>query len=151
MADATGGVSVRSEHVSLGDTRAPSAFGNQAILLRPLTEKDVSAVIDTLRDGFSGTHVLFSAWPTPDLRDHGYFLVGYPPFMLRPPGGSAPPAPTELDITEATDDASLQSFEQVFVDGYPVPELQPYTPGCMFDARILGCIAQAWVGTVDGR
>src|SRR5436305_982036 len=151
MAQAADGASLRSDHVCLGDTRAPSPFGNQAVLLRPLSEQDASAVVDTLRAGFSGVHVLFSAWPTPDLRGHGYLLVGHPPFMLRPAAGSAPPPPPELDIAEANDDASLQAFEQVFVDGYPVPELQPYTPGYLFDGRVLGGIARAWVGAVEGR
>jgi GNAT superfamily N-acetyltransferase len=151
MAEATGGTSVRSDDVCLGDTRAPSAFGNQAILLRPLSETGVRAVVDTLRAGFSGPHVLFSAWPTPDLREHGYLLVGHPPFMLRPPGPSTLATPSDLNITEATDAESLRAFEQVFIDGYPVPELQPYAPGCMFDARVLGGIARAWVGAVGGR
>jgi GNAT superfamily N-acetyltransferase len=151
MATATGGTAHRFEHVSTGDMHAPSPFGNQAILLRPLREADADAVVDTVRASFTGPHVLFSAWPTPDLRRHGYALVGHPPFMVRPVGGSAPVRPRELDVIEATDATSMEAYDRVFVEGYPVPELQPYQPGSLFGSRVLGGIARAWVGTVDGR
>lgn len=151
MATATGGRAQRLEHVCTGDMHAPSAFGNQAILLRPLHEAGAEAMVDTLRASFTGPHVLFSAWPTPDLRRHGYALVGHPPFMIRPAGGSAPVRPRELNVIEATDTASMEAYDRVFVDGYPIPELQPYERGSLFGSRVLGDIARAWVGSVDGR
>jgi GNAT superfamily N-acetyltransferase len=151
MATATGGTAHRFDDVCTGDMHVPSPFGNQAVLMRPLHGADADAVVETLRAFFTGPHVLFSAWPTPDLRPHGYALVGHPPFMVRPVGGSAPVRPRELDVIEAADAASMEAYDRVFVEGYPVPELQPYEPGRAFGSRVLGSIARAWVGIVDGR
>jgi GNAT superfamily N-acetyltransferase len=140
------------EDVCLADLEAPAAFGNQAILLCPITDgTQTGDVVARLREGFAGTHVIFSAWPTPDLRPYGYALVGHPPFMVRHQGGAAPVRPTGLVVEEVTDAASIEKYERVFVEGYPVPELQPYSPGRLFGERILGGIARAWVGSVDGR
>lgn len=134
-----------------GDLGSPSAFGNQAILLRPMNEASAAGVVERLRGSFGGPHVLFSAWPTPDLRPYGYGLIGHPPFMVRPTGGSAPIRPADLVVEEVTDAASMEAYERMFVEGYPVPELQPYRPGRVFDERMLGGIARLWVASVDGR
>ena len=139
------------DDVCLADLQEPSGFGNQAILLQPLTEESAAGVIERLRGSFSGTHCIFSAWPTPDLRAYGYGLIGHPPFMVRPQGGAAPVRPPELDVEEVTDAASMEQYERVLVEGYPVPELQPYEAGRLFDERLLGGIARVWVGSVDGR
>ena len=151
LATSMGGAWRRWDDAVTADLRSPAAFGNQAILLRPLTESDAGNVMTRVRSGFSRGHVIFSAWPTPDLRRYGYSLVGHPPFMVRAPGGSAPLRPTELSVTEVTDAASMEACERVFVEGYPVPEVQPLEPGRLFDIRVLGGIARMWVGSVDGR
>jgi GNAT superfamily N-acetyltransferase len=139
------------DDVCAADLREPSGFGNQAILMLPMTEESAAGVIERLRESFSGPHCIFSAWPTPDLRRLGYGLIGHPPFMVRPRGGDAPVRPTELVVEEVTDAASMERYERVFVEGYPVPELQPFEPGRLFDERLLGGIVRVWVGSVDGR
>ena len=139
------------EDLCAGDVGSPAALGNQAILLRPMSEAAAPGIIECLRGAFSGPHVVFSAWPTPDLRPYGYGLVGHPPFMVRPIGGAAPVRPPELVVEEVTDRASLAAYEEVFVDGYPVPEVRPYQPGDLFDEHLLGGIARVWVASVDGR
>jgi len=146
-----GGAVQVDDDLCAGDLGSPSAFGNQAILLRPLTEATTPDVAERLRGAFSGSHVVFSAWPTPDLRPYGYVLIGHPPFMVRPVGGSAPVRPPDLVVDEVTDAATMQAYERVFVEGYPIPELQPYEPGHLFDERLLGGIARLWVASVDGR
>src|SRR5207302_6963919 len=81
--------------VDLGRT---SLGGNVATLLAPLFPAGVDEVVAALDDfyGFSagatsGTVYLFSPWPTPDLRPHGWVLMEHPPLMLRPAGGAVPP------------------------------------------------------------
>jgi GNAT superfamily N-acetyltransferase len=146
-----GGAVHVDDDLCAGDLGSPSAFGNQAILLRPLTEAAAPEVAARLGSSFSGSHIVISAWPTPDLRPYGYGLIGHPPFMVRPVGGSAPVRPTELVIEEVTDAATMKVYERAFVEGYPVPELQPYEPGHLFDERVLGGIARLWVASADGR
>jgi hypothetical protein len=148
---AMGGTVHVDDSVCAGDLGSPSAFGNQAMLLRPMTDAAAPETAEHLRSAFSGPHVVFSAWPTPDLRPYGYGLIGHPPFMVRPVGGSAPVRPSELVIDEVTDAATMEAYERVFVEGYPVPELQPYEPGRLFDERLLGGIARLWVASVNGR
>ena len=48
--------------------------------------------------------LLDSAWPTPDLRAHGFALMGHPPLMVRPPGIPLPAPPAELRIVRVDDD-----------------------------------------------
>lgn len=150
-AKAMGGVVHVDNDVCAGDLGSPSAFGNQAILLRPMTEATAPDIAERLRGAFSGSFVIFSAWPTPDLRPYGYGLIGHPPFMVRPNGGAAPVRPAELVVEEVTDGASMEDYERVFVEGYPVRELQPYRPGRLFDERLLGDVVRIWVASVDGR
>src|SRR3954464_6589850 len=82
-AEAMGGSCHRTDDVCLADTHSSSAFGNQAILLRPMGERAAPGVIAQRREGFNSPHCMFSAWPPPDLRPYGYGLIGHPPFMVR--------------------------------------------------------------------
>ena len=150
-AEALDGVYREWDDVVTADLGAPTAFGNQAILLQPLTEANTEDVIARVRSGFSGGHVIFSAWPTPDLGSYGYGLIGHPPFMVRPTGGSAPMRPAELVVDEVTNAASMEAYERVFIEGYPVPELDAHEPGHLLGARFLGGVARLWVASVDGR
>ncbi len=72
----------------------------------------------------SGAVFLFSPWPTPDLRPHGWNLVEYQPLMLRPAGGTAPSSPPGLRIEEVRDEEGLRAFEIAIVRGFPIQELK---------------------------
>src|SRR6186997_3355708 len=70
------------------DYGVPAGFGNVATLLQPLPYAGWEQVLDDLEGFFAGTpdrtaptgHVLlFSPWPTPDLRPRGWRLYGHPP------------------------------------------------------------------------
>jgi ribosomal protein S18 acetylase RimI-like enzyme len=50
-------------------------------------------------------------------------LMGHPPLMVRLPG-ALPPAPPELRIVEAHDDATLRDLDSVMIHGYPISELR---------------------------
>jgi GNAT superfamily N-acetyltransferase len=45
----------------------------------------------------------------------------------------------------------LRDFERVFIEAYPVPELQPHHPGALFTAPVLGGKYHLWLGYVAGR
>ena len=67
------------------------------------------------------------------------------------PAGPPPPDRPELDIREVTDQRGITDFEHVFVDGYPIPELQPFRPGALFTPAVLGGDYHLWVGYVAGH
>ncbi|MDP9370891.1 MAG: N-acetyltransferase, partial [Chloroflexota bacterium] len=109
-----GGRALRRDDLAAGDLGRPSFGGNVATLLAPLFPEGVGEVMAALDDfygfargGYSGTVFLFCAWPTPDLRPHGWTLMGYEPLMLRPAGGEVPPPPPGLRIEEVRDEAAL--------------------------------------------
>ncbi|MFK4089748.1 GNAT family N-acetyltransferase [Kribbella sp. NPDC020789] len=90
-------------------------------------------------------YLFVSAWPTGDLRPHGLALAGHPPLMVRFPATTTTPPATTLEIREVTDAAGLADAERVLVEGYPLPELQPFTPGSVYDATFLDG-STVWVG-----
>ncbi len=94
---------------------------------------------------------LIAAASVPDLSARGWMLVGHPPLMVRPAGGTAPRCPAELTITAVVDEVGLEVFERTLVDCYPDPSLQPYRWGTIHDGRVLGGGTRFLVGTVAGR
>lgn len=154
-ARALGGREHRTAAVSLGDLDCPAPLFNDAVLLEPVLDA-AAPVLDEV-DAFFGDHrstgaIVWSGWPTPDLTCRGWDLVGYPPLMLlpaaRPPMA---PGPSELVVEHIGDGAGMAAFEEVLVNGFPLEELVPYQPGCIFDERVLGGPFRAWVGRVEGQ
>jgi hypothetical protein len=89
-------------------------------------------------------------WPTPDLRPFGLVLAGHPPFMLRAPGGDAPASPPELRVERVHDDVTGAAYEATLVNGFPVADLQPFTPPGFFSGAVLDAPEwQHYVGYVD--
>jgi ribosomal protein S18 acetylase RimI-like enzyme len=152
-AQAPGQRRMRWEDVWAADAGSACAYLNSATLQRPITDQQTADLVQRLEafyaGGTGGPWLLWSAWPTPDLQAHGMSLVGHPPLMVRLSGDSAVPFSPDLRIVEVGDDAQLRDFERVFVDAYPIPELQPYGAQRIFDSRILGAPFHAWVGYVD--
>ena len=120
-----GGRSLRRDDLAAVDVGRPAAGGNVATLLAPLFPEGVGEVVAALDTFYafttgetSGSVFLFSPWPTPDLRPHGWTLMEYPPLMLRPAGGAAPPPPPGLRIEEVRDEERLRAFEVAIVRGF---------------------------------
>jgi hypothetical protein len=140
----------------LSDSGSPTPFGNIAVLRRPLRDREWEDAAHAMHEFYAaragGPFMLFSAWPTPTLHDLGFGLVGHPPLMFRPPGPISGASPEGLEIRAVKDDVALGDWERVMVEGYPVPELQPYTPGGIVGRGFLG--AAGWhhyVGYLDGE
>jgi hypothetical protein len=143
----------RWEDVWAADPGTPNLFPNSATLLRPLAEADAAYLIDRL-DAFygggpGGPWLLWSPWPTPDLRTYGCQLMGHPPLMVRLPGAGVTWMPPELRVVEARDAAALADWEHVLIEGYPAPE-QRGAPA-IFDERALGSAARFFIGYVAER
>lgn len=141
------------------DAGRPAGLLNSVVLLEPLAQSAVPALVATLEAFFAigeaapaATVYLFTVWPVPDLAPFGWACVEQMPLMLRPPGGSAPPTPPDLRIAEGQSVDDLHCFEQVMITGFPVPELQELPAGSAFGAPILDDERfRFWLGWHAGR
>ena len=153
-AEAQGHPTLREAGAWAANTGLPHPLPNSTTLLQPLTEGEAPALIARLKAFYAAAGgppwAIWSAWPTPDLQRFGGIFAGQPPLMVRPQA-PIPPAPAELAIREVADAAALADFEQVLIEGYPVPELQPFRPGAFLGAAVLGGDYRLWLGYVAGR
>ncbi len=108
------------------------AMTNWVVVKQPLL--DLGRVVGEIDDLFppSVPYLLVSPWPTPDLRSLRLGLVGHPPLMYRPWLPPRDEAETDLEVRWVSNDTELATAERVLVDGYPMPELQPFSPGCLY-------------------
>jgi len=154
VATVHGGRMLRRDDVVAADMGRPGGLYNSAVLLQPLID-DVRVVADVEAwyDGQGrGEVLLWSAWPTPDLTARGWVLEGHPPLLIRPPGGSLPAAARDVAVDPVTDDTQLDDFGRIVVDGFPLPELQPYRTHALFDGRLLNDPRwRLWLARIDGR
>jgi|tagenome__1003787_1003787.scaffolds.fasta_scaffold20963699_3 hypothetical protein len=140
--------------VSMSDAASPLPFWNRAVLEQPITAADqiVPALRAFYADRSPHPFLFDSAWPTPDLREHGFTLMGHPPLMVRAAHAPLPQPPPELRIVPVKDAAGARDLEQTLIDGYPAPQLQPFTHITMFTPATFD--APGWhhfVGYVDDR
>ncbi len=134
------------------DEHSPEWFMNSATLRRPISPERARAVADSLRAFFGGSgadFVVFSPWPVPALE--GLTVDGYPPWMVRPAGGTPPPFPADLVVEPVRDADALHDYERVIVDGFPLEALQPVRRGVALHESMLTLEGwRMWVGRVDG-
>jgi hypothetical protein len=150
---AMGGRVLRRDQVAAADLGRPAGLHNSAVLLQPHSAERLAGTLDEL-DGFyrdgHGEVLLWSAWPTPDLRPRGWLLEGHPPLLVRPAGGEPPPS--ELEIEPVADAASLRVYEQTAIRGFPLSDLAQAPPGSLLDQRVLGeRRLRFWIGRIDGQ
>jgi hypothetical protein len=150
-----GGRVVRTDDAVTCDLGRPGSYYSAAVLLRPPRPDRWDQVLDdverTMFRGGRGPVHLYSAWPTPDLSARDWHLEGHPPFLLRPPGGPLPQPAPDLEVLEVSDAEGLRTWEQVVVEGYPLPDLLPWRPGALFTAEVLAGGLRLWVGRVRGE
>lgn len=150
MAAAVKGRSERWDDLVVTDPASPIMFDNFGLLLQPPPYTDMDDVVRRLTEFFPPERhfVFLSAWPTPDLSGAGFSLMGHPPFMLRPPGGTPPPLPHGLRIAPVTDRATLDDFVNTIVTGYPMPGAEGTA---LSNPAILEGPIRLFVGYADGR
>jgi ribosomal protein S18 acetylase RimI-like enzyme len=156
LAEARGDRWEDDEVAMLADSGTGSLFGNAVVLRRPVDPAEWPALADRLHAFYAGrpggAFLVFSAWPTPDLRDLDFGRVGHPPLMLRAPGPVADEPVAGLEVGEVADAATAEAWERTLVHGYPEPGLQPYVPGCLLPERVLSAPGwRHWVGYLDGE
>jgi GNAT superfamily N-acetyltransferase len=143
--------------IALTDSESPSLFTNSAIARRPLTDDEWAAAAASMHRFYAerpgGPWLLFSAWPTPDLRAHDFGLVGHPPLMLRLPGPVSPRAIEGFELRPVTDATTARDWEWVFVHAFPDTALQQaFSEGCFLPEQALAAEGwKHWVGYLDGQ
>lgn len=150
LAEASGGRQERWPDLAVADPASPVLFDNAAVLLQPPAYVDLGDVVRRLLDWYPPERhfVFFSPWPTPDLTGAGLRLMGHPPLMVRPAGGTAPPAPPGLHIVEVTDEGTLEDFVRTLVEAYPMPSAGNTV---LADPNVLGGPIRLFVGYFDGK
>jgi hypothetical protein len=153
FARSAGGRTVRDERYLLADYGRPASLFNSVVLLapppRPAGFDDLLREIEARTARGSGAVYLWSLWPTPDLRERGWELDGHPPLLVRPPGPvpDPPAGPAPVRVHSA---AELAVWERIAVDGYPMPDLQPFRPGALAGPALLDDPRfRFWIGHDD--
>jgi GNAT superfamily N-acetyltransferase len=138
----------------LRDLGSGSAFGNPALLTRPVPDAQGPATVrridDFYRAGTGGPYLVFSPWRTTDWSELGLQRVGHPPLMFRPPGGERVVVEgVEVEPVEHED--ALAELERTLIEAYPVPELQPWKRGAFLAPAVLGTRWRFFLGRRDGE
>ena len=117
----------RDDDLVMHDAGSSSLFLNTALVLQPAALTDAARLASRLRSWYraapGGPFTMFSPWPTPDLRPHGFQLAGHPPLMLRSPGDAAATQPPGLRLAEVRDAEGLAAYSAALSLGFPIPEL----------------------------
>lgn len=139
IASAGGGRALETDAVAMSDLGRPGGYFNGATILRPPT--DWAAVMDEVESFFGDTGgevMLWSAWPTPELAARGWRLSGHPPLLVRPSASQIGlPRDDRVDVRPVSTPDELAIWEELVIDGYPLPELQPPTPAAMVAPSLL--------------
>ncbi|MBL8927278.1 MAG: GNAT family N-acetyltransferase [Pseudonocardia sp.] len=141
-AEAVGGRVRRASGVVLADALSPCLFLNVATVPAVVDPATARAVADFFPAG--RPFLLATPHPTADLRPAGLALVGHPPFMVRPAGGTPPEPPPGVTVVEVRDAAGLDVWDRVLAAGFPAPH-SPAPPA------LLGGPARFWLARVDGE
>ena len=140
--------------VAMVDGGSASLFGNVALLRRPIDAAAWPALTARIHAHFEGHpgggFLLFSAWPTPDLRHDGLTRFGHPPLMLRPPAPLVDEPVDGLELRRVLDADTARDWESTLVRGYPLAELDPDDAGLLPAGALDAPRWQHWVGYLDG-
>lgn len=140
------------------DSGSATVFGNPVLWTRPVSTTAAGDIVRRQAAVFSqragAPYLLYSAFPTPDLREFGLQPVGHPPCMVRVPGLAAqtrPEAPG-LTVVLVTSLEQLDDFERTFLEAYPVEDLLPWASGAFMGRELIQ--HQSWrllVGYLEGE
>jgi hypothetical protein len=152
VARASGGPVLRTDDFVAVDDHAAHPLLNHTIVLRPVAAARADAVAADLfgfYTGAGGPFSLFSPWP---IALPGIETEGYPPLMLRPPGGDLPAPPDGLEITAADNREELGDYERVLIDGFPLEAMRPWQSGAVFHPANLHVPGtKFFVGRAEGK
>jgi hypothetical protein len=151
LATAAGGLVECTPEAVFSSYDVPVPYLRQAVLMRPLRGDDDPVLSEAEEFFAGGCALLISAWPTPDLADRGWVLVGHPTFVARSPGLPLPAVRPGVDVRLATTAGDLAVAEELSVRGYPLPEASGLTPNTMFSPALLSSDVRLRIGSLDGQ
>ncbi len=151
---AMAGDSVRRPSFAAADLGQGWSLFNSATLLQPIDDSTADRVLMEVESFYSPSRVgdilLWSPWPTPDLRSFGWRLYDQPWLMHRAAHvGSALPA-TEVRIEAVRSGTQLGEFLDVVATAFPFDDLRkaPHS----WDARVLSDPRiHCWLARVDTK
>ena len=141
-AQAAGGRVHREAGLTLSDAGSPCLFVNHADSALPVDVELARRIVEFFPQG---PFLLLTPRHTDDLRPAGLTLMGHPPFMVRAPGGAAPPLPAEVTVDEVSTPTELAIWDRVLAEGFPVPA-SPAPPSLLG-----GGVPRFWLARVDGE
>jgi hypothetical protein len=126
-------------------------LANPVVLLRPPSDlgalvAEVDAIVPATSPFF-----LLSAWQALDFAPYGLVRLGYPPLMLRLPAARDVPTRDGVEVIEVHEPGDLAVAERVLVEGFPMPDAQPLSPGDVLHPSILSSATRVWLARVDGQ
>lgn len=149
--------SIRADRFWAADTRRPATYTNTATLIRPVLS-DVEGLMGELESFFAGRPgdsretYIFSPWPTPNLRPHGWRLGGHPPLHILPQGRERPPLPDGFRIERVTTPEQLAAMERIAIEGYPFFGFEGSPAGVLFAPPLLEETSiRIWLGLEGDR
>ena len=123
-------------------------YNNMAVLTSPLTPGALKQV-EEFYDGRTG--LLLSAWPTEDLTDRGWELMGHPMFVVKAPGHLGVPTPPGVTVDVACTAEELALAERLAIAGYPMPGAEGAPPNSVYAEATLQSPLLVRIGRLDGE
>jgi hypothetical protein len=139
------------DDLSCADLELPVALPpNLAVVLREPTPLEANTLVQRAAEFFAarpgGPYGVWSLWPLEGLPPEPLDLW-HIPIMVRDGGGTAPAAPSGLEIVEATDASTVREAAALIDESFEAKS-EPddvLTPDCLAEDF------RTWVGRVDGR
>lgn len=126
------------------------ALSNAVMLLQPPT--DLGRIVGEIGEVVPPTspYFLVSPWLALDFTPYGLVKLGHPPLMARLPAPHDDAPRDGVEVREVTTPEELEVAERVLVEGYPMPDLQPLSPGDLWGPSVLSPSMRIWLAYVDG-
>lgn len=132
----------------LAPTGGQGVLGSRILVIAPPGALSAAEVTERAREVLGREPaVIVSPFPVEGARSAGWQLIGHPPLMVRRPGASLPEPAPGVELREVLEEQDEVTADRILVEGYPVPEHQPFS-GSLH--HLAGSGLRTWLALVDG-